>query len=161
MLDFVYSSPDLLADKEWPGPGTLGMGCFEPQAQSLRVLLNNLFNLHSPCTATTGTCTAKRLLRLKLECWSWIAWCGFLSFLWPAQHLQGSKTLTGRQPVWEFSFSHPYIIDRNLTTPFLENSGDAGLAAAISIVNYPFSGLGVEIAHGSASSKWRRFQPPP
>jgi len=60
MLDFVHNSPHLLAYKESAGTSPFWNGLFRVKdAKRLRVLLNNLFNLHSPSAATTGTCAAK------------------------------------------------------------------------------------------------------
>jgi hypothetical protein len=118
-LDFVHNSPHLLVDKEWPGLAPIWNGLFRAKdAQRLRVLLNNLFNLHPPSAATT-----KRAQRNSFSGQSFRVeaglhdWACYLSW-GPLKHFQDSKTLTGRQPVEEFSLRNTYISGGTVTTLF-------------------------------------------
>jgi hypothetical protein len=50
---FAQNSPDLLICEEWPGLASFWNGLFRAKdAERLRVLLNNLFHLHSHSAAT-------------------------------------------------------------------------------------------------------------
>ena len=78
------------------------MGCFRAKdAQRLRVLLNNLFNLQSSLPRQR-ICAVNdvpvKLQSLKPECM-----CGLLSCVGPLNQINAQKkTSTGRQPVCEF-----------------------------------------------------------
>lgn len=72
-MNFVQSSAYLLAYEEWPGLAPLWNGLFRAKgAQRLRVLLNNLSNLHSPSAATNHVRSEKaspvKAPESKLDC---------------------------------------------------------------------------------------------